>query len=89
MARFFVSTPRFATAREEWAQVFAKELIALQPELLLASRRQWLWHSSGSRAIDEFARTPNGGLVLPPNSTTSLLRDVLSARATAHRLPTV
>ena len=27
---------RFATAREESAQVFAKELIALQPELLLA-----------------------------------------------------
>jgi putative ABC transport system substrate-binding protein len=42
-----------------------------------------------ARALDEFARTPNGGLVLPPDSTTSLLRDFLLARATAHRLPTV
>ena len=41
------------------------------------------------RAIDAVARVPNGGLVLPPDSTTSLLRDVIVARATSHRLPTV
>jgi putative ABC transport system substrate-binding protein len=41
------------------------------------------------RAIESFARAPNGGLFLPPNSTTTLHRDLIIALAARHRLPAV
>jgi putative ABC transport system substrate-binding protein len=41
------------------------------------------------RAIEVFARVPNGGLVLPPDSTTILHRDLVIALAARHRLPAV
>jgi putative ABC transport system substrate-binding protein len=41
------------------------------------------------RAIVDFARVPNGGLVLPPDNTTTLNRDLIIALAARHRLPTV
>ena len=41
------------------------------------------------RAIDSFARVPNGGLVLPPDSTTIVHRDLIIALAARHRLPAV
>ena len=41
------------------------------------------------RAIESFARVPNGGLFLPPNSTTTLHRDLIIALAARHRLPAV
>jgi hypothetical protein len=33
------------------------------------------------RAFDEFARTPNGGLILPPDTNTTIHRDLLVALA--------
>jgi putative ABC transport system substrate-binding protein len=39
------------------------------------------------RAIVNFARAPNGGLLLPPDSTTILHRDLIIALAARHRLP--
>jgi putative ABC transport system substrate-binding protein len=41
------------------------------------------------RAIEVFARTPNGGLVLPPDSFTVLHRDLIIALAARHKLPAV
>jgi putative tryptophan/tyrosine transport system substrate-binding protein len=41
------------------------------------------------RAIESFAREPNGGLVLPPDATTSVHRDLIIALAVRHRLPAV
>ena len=41
------------------------------------------------RAIVAFARVPNGGLLLPPDSTSILNRDLIIALAARHRLPAV
>ena len=41
------------------------------------------------RAIGSFARVPNGGLVLPPDGTTIVHRDLIIALAARHRLPAV
>src|SRR5215470_752820 len=39
------------------------------------------------RAIESFARLPNGGLVVPPDTTTTVHRDLIIALAARHRLP--
>jgi putative ABC transport system substrate-binding protein len=39
--------------------------------------------------IESFAHKPNGGLVLPPDATTSVHRDLIIALAPRHRLPAV
>jgi putative ABC transport system substrate-binding protein len=41
------------------------------------------------RAIDAFARVPNGGLLLPPDTTTFTHRDLIIALAAEHKLPAV
>jgi putative tryptophan/tyrosine transport system substrate-binding protein len=41
------------------------------------------------RSIEGFAREPNGGLVLPPDTTTVIHRDLIITLATRHRLPAV
>ena len=41
------------------------------------------------RAIESFARVPNGGLLLPPDTTTIVHRDLIIALAARHRLPAV
>jgi ABC-type uncharacterized transport system substrate-binding protein len=41
------------------------------------------------RVIASFARKPNGGLVLPPDATTSVHRDRIVALTIQHRLPAV
>ncbi len=41
------------------------------------------------RAIVDFARVPNGGLLLPPDSTSILNRDLIISLAARHRLPSV
>jgi putative ABC transport system substrate-binding protein len=41
------------------------------------------------RSISDFAARPNGGLVLPPDSTNILHRDLLIALAARHGLPSV
>jgi ABC-type uncharacterized transport system substrate-binding protein len=41
------------------------------------------------RAIETFAREPNGGLVLPPDTTTVVHRDLIITLAARHRLPAV
>jgi putative ABC transport system substrate-binding protein len=41
------------------------------------------------RAIETFAREPNGGLVLPPDTSTVVHRNLIIALAARHRLPAV
>ena len=41
------------------------------------------------RAIKTFAREPNGGLVLPPDTSTVVHRNLIIALAAQHRLPAV
>jgi putative tryptophan/tyrosine transport system substrate-binding protein len=41
------------------------------------------------RTIEAFARTPNGGLLLPPDTHTQIHRDLIIALAAQHSLPTV
>jgi putative ABC transport system substrate-binding protein len=41
------------------------------------------------RAIEEFARVPNSGLVLPPDATTILHHELIVTLAAQHRLPAV
>jgi ABC-type uncharacterized transport system substrate-binding protein len=41
------------------------------------------------RAFEAFARTTNGGLLLPPDTNTNTHRDLLIALAARHRLPAV
>jgi putative ABC transport system substrate-binding protein len=41
------------------------------------------------RAIESFASTPNGGLVLIPDVTTMVHRDLIIAFAARHRIPAV
>ena len=41
------------------------------------------------RAIDSLARAPNGGLVLPPDSTTVLHRNLIVTLVNRHRLPAI
>jgi len=41
------------------------------------------------RSIEGFAREPNGGLVLPPDTTTVVHRDLITTLAARHRLPAV
>jgi putative ABC transport system substrate-binding protein len=41
------------------------------------------------REISDFARIPNGGLILPPDSATIAQRELILALAARHRLPAV
>jgi putative ABC transport system substrate-binding protein len=41
------------------------------------------------RAVESFARVPDGGLLLPPDSTTVLHRDLIITLAARYRLPAV
>jgi ABC-type uncharacterized transport system substrate-binding protein len=41
------------------------------------------------RAVESFARVPNGGLLLAPDNTNTLHRDLIIALAARHRLPAV
>ena len=46
-------------------------------------------HAEIERAFEAFARTSNGGLLLPPDSYTNTHRDLIIALAARHRLPAV
>jgi putative tryptophan/tyrosine transport system substrate-binding protein len=41
------------------------------------------------RAVSDFARAPNGGLMIPPDFTAALNRDLIIELAAKHRLPAV
>ena len=41
------------------------------------------------RSVEAFAREPNGGLVLPPDTTTVVHRDLIIKLAARHKLPAI
>jgi putative tryptophan/tyrosine transport system substrate-binding protein len=69
---------------------FQRAALALAPSLaieLVASPVQDA--SDIERAIESFTRTPNAGLMLPPDATTTAHRDLIVGLAARHRLPAV
>jgi putative ABC transport system substrate-binding protein len=69
---------------------FLRSAAALAPSLaieLVPSRVETA--ADIERAIVAFARVPDGGLFLPPDSTTILQRDLIIELAARHRLPAV
>ena len=69
----------FLRAAEATAPSFAIELVPSHVENA----------ADIERAIESFARVPNGGLVLPPDSTTNVHRDLVIGLAARHRLPAI
>jgi putative ABC transport system substrate-binding protein len=69
----------FLRAAEAAAQSLAIELVPSRVETA----------ADIERAIESFARVPNGGLFLPPDTTTAVHRDLIIALAARHRLPAV
>jgi putative ABC transport system substrate-binding protein len=41
------------------------------------------------RVVESFARVPDGGMILPPDTTTVVNRDLIIALAARHRLPAI
>jgi putative tryptophan/tyrosine transport system substrate-binding protein len=69
---------------------FQRAALALAPSLaieLVASPVRD--RSDIERTIESFARVPNGGLVLPPDATTTAHRDLIIALAARYHLPVV
>jgi putative tryptophan/tyrosine transport system substrate-binding protein len=73
------SFPLLARETETMAQSLAIELTLITIE------------NAGDigRVIESFASLPNGGLVFPPNATTTANRDLIVALAARYRLPAV
>jgi putative tryptophan/tyrosine transport system substrate-binding protein len=67
---------------------FQRAALALAPSLAIELVASPIQDASDiERTIESFARVPNGGLVLPPDGTTSSHRDLIVALAARHRLP--
>src|SRR5262249_52438517 len=82
--------PRGQPEDDPFSLFFQRAALALAPLLaieLVASPVQDA--SDIERSIESFARVPNGGLVLPPDGTTSSLRELIIALAARYRLPAV
>jgi ABC-type uncharacterized transport system substrate-binding protein len=72
-------TRNYTQAAETIAPSLAIELVPLAIETA----------ADIERAIESVARAPNGGLVVPPDLTAVLHRDLIIALAARHRLPAV
>jgi putative ABC transport system substrate-binding protein len=69
---------------------FQRAALALAPSLAIEVVASPVQDASDiERAIESFARVPNGGLVLPPDGTTGAHRDLIVGLAARHRLPAV
>jgi putative tryptophan/tyrosine transport system substrate-binding protein len=69
---------------------FQRAALALAPSLAIEVVASSVQDASDiERAIESFARVPNGGLVLPPDGTTGGHRDLIVGLAARHRLPAV
>jgi putative ABC transport system substrate-binding protein len=81
----FVANPKttpydyFLRAAEAAASSLAIELVPIRVETA----------ADIERSIEVFGRVPNGGLVLPPDTTTILHRDLIIALAARYRLPAI
>jgi putative ABC transport system substrate-binding protein len=69
---------------------FQRAALALAPSLAIEVVASPVQDASDiERAIESFARVPNGGLVLPPDATTTAHRDLIVGLAARHRVPAV
>jgi putative ABC transport system substrate-binding protein len=69
---------------------FLRAAEALAPSLAMAIVPSPIENAADiERAISSFARVPNSGLLLPPDSTTIVHRDLIISLATRYRLPAV
>ena len=81
---------RRATPRRRPMTYFLRAAEAAAPSLAIELVPSHVENAADiERAIESFARVPNGGLVLPPDSTTIVHRDLIIALAARHRLPAV
>src|SRR6266478_6749327 len=82
----FVANPKTATYYDYYVR--AGEAVA--PSLGIEAVRILVENVADiERAIESFAGAPNGGLVLLPDVTTAVHRDLIIALAARHRLPAV
>ena len=82
----FVANPKTAT----WYDYFWRAAEALAPVLGIEPVSIFFESATDiERAIESFARVPNGGLVFFPDVSAALHRDLIIALAARHRLPAV
>jgi putative tryptophan/tyrosine transport system substrate-binding protein len=69
---------------------FLRGAVAAVPSLAIELVPSWIETASDiEHAIESFAAEPNGGLLIPPDTTTFTHRDLIIALAARHRLPAV
>ena len=84
-ARRFCSQPKISTY-----EYYLRTAKAIAPSLAIELVPSPIETASDiERAIELFAREPNGGLFLPPNTTNNVHRALIIALAARHRLPAV
>jgi putative tryptophan/tyrosine transport system substrate-binding protein len=83
----FVANPQTATYHD----YYLREGKALGPSLGIDVVLSPVKNDAADveRAIESFARAPNGGLVVPPDITAVVHRDLIIALAARHRMPAV
>jgi putative ABC transport system substrate-binding protein len=82
----FVANPKTAT----YYDYFLRAGEVLAPALGIEPVSAFIENAADiERAIESFAREPNGGLVFFPDVTAGLHRDLIIALAARHRLPAV
>jgi putative ABC transport system substrate-binding protein len=82
----FVANPKTAT----FYDYYLREGKALGPSLGIDVVLSPFENAADiERAIESFASAPNGGLVVPPDITTIVHRDLIIALAARHRMPAV
>jgi ABC-type uncharacterized transport system substrate-binding protein len=79
---------RFAGSTSGKYEPLAKELVATQPDVILAHTTR-VATADIEHAIASLAGAPNGGLLLAPDGTTIQHRDRIVALVAKHRLPAV
>jgi len=81
----FVANPKISTY-----EYYLRTAKAIAPSLAIELVPSPIETASDiERAIELFAREPNAGLFLPPNTTTNVHRALIIALAARHRLPAV
>ena len=82
----FVANPKTATYYDYYLQAAeaAAPSLGIEPVLTLVENATDI-----ERAIESFASAPNGGLVLMPDVSLTVHRDLVIALAARHRLPAV
>jgi putative ABC transport system substrate-binding protein len=82
-----VINPKTAVYYEYYLRAARTAASSLGIELVLVSIENA--PANIERAFEAFARTPNGGLILPPDTNTDVHRDLIIRLAARHRLPAV